>query len=100
MLQSDWTAKFLQRYKSGYSDVTQPPTFPHGGWAPPSYGWCSWAEPKHVINNVLLSVSAMVLTFVTFTLMDEPAKEVLVASGNICSWIFKGTISISSAQGH
>ena len=27
MLQSDWTAKFLQWYKSGYSDVTQPPAF-------------------------------------------------------------------------
>jgi len=25
MLQSDWTAKFLQWYKSGYSDVIQPP---------------------------------------------------------------------------
>jgi len=33
MLQSDWTAKFLQWYKSWYSDVTQPPAFPHGGWA-------------------------------------------------------------------
>ena len=37
MLQSDWTAKFLQRSKSGYSDVTQPPTFLHGGWALPNY---------------------------------------------------------------
>jgi len=33
-------------YKSGYSDVTQPPTFPRGGWAPPNYGWCSWASPS------------------------------------------------------
>jgi len=36
MLQSDWTAKFLQWYKFGYSDVTQPPAFPRGGWAPPN----------------------------------------------------------------
>jgi len=36
MLQSDWTAKFLQWYKSRYSDVTQPPAFPCGGWAPPN----------------------------------------------------------------
>ena len=36
-----------------------------------------------------LSASAIVLTFVTFTLMAEPAKAVLMASGNISSWILK-----------
>jgi len=35
MLQSDWTAKFLQWYKSGYRDVTQPSIF-REGWAPPN----------------------------------------------------------------
>jgi len=37
MLQSDWTAKFLQRVQIRvYSDVTQPSVF-REGWAPPNY---------------------------------------------------------------
>ena len=50
MLQSDWTAKFLQWYKSGRSDVTQPPAFPRGGWAPPNYAG-SWDCLVHTIHD-------------------------------------------------
>ena len=46
----------MQHYKSRYSDVTQPPAFLRGGWAPPNYGSLKLAPIIDTARVLLVNV--------------------------------------------
>ena len=77
MLQSDWTAKFLQWYKSGYSDVTQPPAFPRGGWVPPN---SDYPGRQEIEPCLLLTMSH------SFPLIKRNWVVPANLRGSICEW--------------
>ena len=104
MLQSVWTSKFLQWYKSGYSDVTQTPTFPRGGWALPNYMFqaencfptrkhfpiliehiCRHDLPWQIYETIIMSWSMLFMT--TY-------ETSLVSQYRFLSWM--GTLTVKS----